>query len=142
MDDYLAKPIQARALVYALERCVNSLESLPPATDLRLLMDSGIGDMVPELITIFLESAPRDIEKMRIALGARDTEGLTGAAHSLKGSCSNLGASGLRDLCQQIENHGRSGLLDEVFKLLESVDQEFARVSSELLVASEEWQLD
>ena len=33
-------------------------------------------------------------------------------------------------------------LLDEVFKLLESVDQEFARVSSELLVASEEWQLD
>ena len=78
---------------------------------------------------------------MRIALEVKDTDGLAGAAHSLKGSCSNLGASGLRDLCQQIENHGRSGSLDEVFKLLESVDLEFARVKSELLTATEEWQL-
>jgi two-component system, sensor histidine kinase and response regulator len=133
MDDYLAKPFKAPALVSALEKCVNRLESLPPATDLRLLVDSGIGDMVPQLISVFLESAPRDIEKMRIALGAKDPDKLAGAAHSLKGSCSNLGASRLRDLCQQIENHGRSGYLDEVFKLLRSVDQEFARVNSELL---------
>jgi CheY-like chemotaxis protein len=133
MDDYLAKPVKARALVYALEKCVK-VESLPPATDLRLLVDSGIGDMVPQLISVFLESAPRDIEKMRLALGAKDPDGLGGAAHSLKGSCSNLGASRLRDLCQQIENHGRSGSLGEVFKLLESVDQEFGRVNSELNV--------
>jgi two-component system, sensor histidine kinase and response regulator len=135
MDDYLAKPVQARALVHALEKCVNGLESSPPATNLQLLVDSGLGDMVPQLIPIFLESAPPDIEKMRIALGAKDADGLAGAAHSLKGSCSNLGASRLRDLCQQIENHGRSGSLDEVFKLLESVDQEFGRVTSELQAA-------
>ena len=142
MDDYLAKPISARALVYALEKCVNSLGTLPPATNLRLLVDSGIGHMVPQIVSIFLESAPVDIKKMRIALGARATDGLSGAAHSLKGSCSNLGASSLRDLCQQIEEHGRSGTLEEVFKLLESVDQEFGRVKRELLAASAEWQLD
>jgi HPt (histidine-containing phosphotransfer) domain-containing protein len=141
MDDYLAKPFKARALVCALEKCVKGLESLPPATDLRLLVDSGIGDMVPQLISVFLESAPRDIERMRIALAAKDPDRLAGAAHSLKGSCSNLGASGLRDLCQQIENHGRSGYLDEVFKLLKSVDQEFGRVNSELLAVFEERQL-
>jgi signal transduction histidine kinase/CheY-like chemotaxis protein/HPt (histidine-containing phosphotransfer) domain-containing protein len=133
MDDYLAKPVKARALVYALEKCV-TVESLPPATDLRLLVDSGIGDMAPQLISVFLESAPRDIEKMRIAWGAKDSDGLGDAAHSLKGSCSNLGASRLRDLCQRIENHGRSGTFGEVFKLLESVDQEFGRVNSELSV--------
>ena len=141
MDDYLAKPIPAQALVYALEKCVDSLGTQQPATNLQLLVDSGIGDMVPQIISIFLESAPGDIEKMRIALEAKDTDGLAGAAHSLKGSCSNLGASGLRDLCQQIENHGRSGSLDEVFKLLESVDLEFGRVKSELLTATEEWPL-
>jgi two-component system, sensor histidine kinase and response regulator len=141
MDDYLAKPFKARALVCALEKCVKGLESLPPATDLRLLVDSGIGDMVPQLISVFLESAPRDIERMRIALAAKDPDRLAGAAHSLKGSCSNLGASRLRDLCQQIENHGRSGYLDEVFKLLKSVDQEFGRVNSELLAVFEERQL-
>ena len=69
-----------------------------------------------------------DREELALVVG----RGLAGAAHSLKGSCSNLGASGLRDLCQQIENHGRSGSLDEVFKLLESVDLEFGRVKSEL----------
>jgi hypothetical protein len=39
---------------------------------------------------------------MRIALGARATDGLAGAAHSLKGSCSNLGASSLRDLLNRV----------------------------------------
>jgi len=81
-------------------KCVDSLGTQQPATNLRLLVDSGIGDMVPQIISIFLESAPGDMEKMRIALEAKDTDGLAGAAHSLKGSCSNLGASGLRDLCQ------------------------------------------
>ena len=36
-DDYLAKPIQARALVYALERCLSSLELPPPEADLKSL---------------------------------------------------------------------------------------------------------
>ena len=39
MDDYLAKPITARALVYALEKCVDSLGTQQPATNLRLLVD-------------------------------------------------------------------------------------------------------
>ena len=95
--------------------------------------------MVPQIISIFLESAPGDMEKMRIALEAKDTDGLASAAHSLKGSCRDLGTSGLRDLCQQIENHGRSGWLDEVLELLESVGLEFGRVKSELLTATEEW---
>jgi CheY-like chemotaxis protein/HPt (histidine-containing phosphotransfer) domain-containing protein len=142
MDDYLAKPIHARALVYALEKCVTGLESLPPATDLRSLVNSGLEDMLPQLISIFLESAPRDIEKMRISLGAKDADGLAGAAHSLKRSCSNLGASHLRELCQQIENHGRSRSLGETSKLLESVDQEFGRVNNELQAILEERQSD
>jgi two-component system, sensor histidine kinase and response regulator len=142
MDDFLAKPIQARALILALEKCLTGVKSLPPATDLQSLLDSGVGDMIPQLVSIFLESAPHDIEKMRIALWAKDADGLAGAAHSLKGSCSNLGASRLRELCQQIENHGRSGSLEEISKLLESVDQEFGRVNDELLAVLEERQLD
>jgi two-component system sensor histidine kinase/response regulator len=138
MDDYLAKPIQARALVLALERCVTRLESLPPATDFRSLVGSGLGDMVPQLASIFLESAPRDIGKMKIALEANDAGGLKSAAHSLKGSCSSLGALHLRELCQQIENHGRSETLGGVSKLLESVDQEFGRVHHALSAVLEE----
>jgi signal transduction histidine kinase/DNA-binding response OmpR family regulator len=42
MDDYLAKPIQARALVYALERCLSSLELPAPEADLQSLVNSGL----------------------------------------------------------------------------------------------------
>jgi two-component system, sensor histidine kinase and response regulator len=141
MDDYLAKPIQARALVYALEKSVTVFESLPHSTDLQSLVDSGVGDLVPQLISFFLESAPRDIEKIRVAMSAKDADGLAAAAQNLKGSCSNLGASRLRELCQQIENLGRSGSLGEISELLESVDQEFGRVNNELLAVLEDRQL-
>jgi two-component system sensor histidine kinase/response regulator len=137
MDDYLAKPIQARTLVYALEKCVIQSKSVSPATDLRPLVESGLGDMVPELISVFLNSALRDIEKMRLAAG-KNANLLVGAAHSLKGSCSNLGASGLRDLCQQIENHGKAGALGEASKLLAPIELEFGRVKDELLAVLEE----
>ena len=140
MDDYLAKPIQARDLVHALERYMMSLEALPPATDLRTLIDSGLEDMVPELVSLFLESAPRDIEKMRSAFSDDNSDALAAAAHSLKGSCSNLGASRLRELCQQIETQGRSGSLEGTSNLLDSVDQEFVRVKKELLPLREERQ--
>ena len=136
MNDYLAKPIQAKALVYALEKSVIASGSSLPATDLTALVVSGLGNLIPELISVFLESAPSDIQKMRAALGNQDAKALGNAAHALKGSCSNLGAARLRELCQQIENHCRSGTLDQVLKLLESIDQEFGRAKTELQALS------
>jgi two-component system, sensor histidine kinase and response regulator len=136
MNDYVAKPIQAKALVYALEKAVIASGSSLPATDLTALVDSGIGNLIPELISVFLESAPSDIQKMRAALGNQDAKALGNAAHALKGSCSNLGAARLREFCQQIEHHSRSGTLDQVLKLLESIDQEFGRVKTELQALS------
>jgi HPt (histidine-containing phosphotransfer) domain-containing protein len=121
-----------------LEKWATVPESPPPATDLQLLIDSGIEEMIPNLISIFLESAAQDIEKMRIAIHAQDAAALASAAHSLKGSCSNMGASPLYALCQQIENDGQSASLDGTAKLLESLELEFDRVREELLAVLEE----
>jgi HPt (histidine-containing phosphotransfer) domain-containing protein len=57
------------------------------------------------------------------------------AAHKLKGSCSNLGAARLRDLCQQLEKLGRNGSLQTAPELLASVEEEFGRVRAELVTA-------
>jgi two-component system sensor histidine kinase/response regulator len=140
MDEHLAKPVQAPALVRILEQCVAnpepaSMEPLPPATDLQPLINSGMGDIIPRLIEIFLETAPRDIEKAVAALRSSQATDLEEAAHKLKGSCSNLGAARLRDLCQQLEKLGRNGSLQTAPELLASVEEEFGRVRAELVTA-------
>jgi two-component system, sensor histidine kinase and response regulator len=140
MDDHLAKPVQARGLVLALERCTARIdsaetESLPPAIDLQPLINAGMSDIIPRLIEIFLQTAPRDIEKAAVALGDSDATGLEDAAHKLKGSCGNLGATRLRDLCQQLEKLGREGSLQTAPELVAAAEKEFGRVRTELLTA-------
>src|SRR6202451_4232445 len=81
-------------------------QAVLPAIDLRSLVESGVGEMIPHIISIFLESATQDLEKMRRAVLAGDAQGLAVAAHSLKGSCSTLGASRLRELCLKVESDG------------------------------------
>lgn len=121
-----------------LEKWATGPKSPPPATDLQLLIDSGIEEMIPNLISVFLESAAQDIEKMRIAIRVQDAAALANAAHSLRGSCSNMGASTLNALSQQIENNRQSASLDGTAKLLESLELEFDRVREELLAVLEE----
>jgi CheY-like chemotaxis protein/HPt (histidine-containing phosphotransfer) domain-containing protein len=140
MDEHLAKPVQAPALVRILEQCVANpepanIEPLPPATDLQPLINSGMGDIIPRLVEIFLDTAPHDIEKAVAALRSSQATDLEEAAHKLKGSCSNLGAARLRDLCQQLEKLGRDGSLQTAPKLLASVEEEFGRVRTELVDA-------
>ncbi len=140
MDGHLAKPVQARAMLRALEQCTANAEEantelLPPATNLQSIVDAGMGDIIPRLIEIFLETAPLDIEKAVAAVRSSQATDLEEAAHKLKGSCGNLGAARLRDLCQQLEKLGRDGSLQDAPELLAAAEEEFARVRTELVVA-------
>ncbi|HET9377171.1 MAG TPA: response regulator [Chthoniobacterales bacterium] len=140
MDEHLAKPVQASALVRVLDRFTveeasASTPSLPAAIDLQPLTNAGMSDIIPRLIEIFLETAPRDIERAATALRGSNATELEEAAHKLKGSCGNLGAARLRDLCQQLEKLGRDGSLQTAPELLASVEDEFGRVRTELVAA-------
>jgi two-component system, sensor histidine kinase and response regulator len=133
MDDYLAKPVQASALVRALEKCISQAGPDTSATNLQLLIDSGMSDILPQVIRTFLETAPQAIVKADAALHNSRAVELAEAAHNLKGSCGNLGASRLSELCQQLETIGRTGSLESAFTTLDAVQEEFARVRIELL---------
>jgi HPt (histidine-containing phosphotransfer) domain-containing protein len=115
-------------------------EAVLPATDLRSLVESGIDEMIPHIISIFLESATQDLEKMRTAVLASDVQGLAMAAHSLKGSCSNLGASRLRELCLKVESDSAWMPLGATSTLLKTLEQELGRVRDELRAALAERQ--
>lgn len=105
----------------------------PRVTDLQPLIESGMGDIVPQLIEIFLETAPGTVETARKALGDSQAKELAEAAHRLRGSCSNFGAVQLRELCKRLEDVGRAESLQAAPELLESVEEEFGRVRAELL---------
>jgi hypothetical protein len=64
------------------------------------------------------EARPRGVPRGRYFPGG----------HSLKGSCSNFGASALAELCAQIEHAADDGNLNGMGDLIASAEKELARV--------------
>jgi len=127
MDDYLGKPIRRSELRAALERRVDRPVKPLDADVLRNLMEESEIEL-SELIELFATSAPTSIADMRRALEKSSAADLSMAAHTLKGSCSNLGAIPLRELCAQIEQAGLSGNFDGAVDLIGSAEKELRRL--------------
>lgn len=73
------------------------------------LREPGQPDPVQELIKLFLRDSLVRLEKMESAIAAQDAAAVASAAHSLKGSASNLGARGLAALNANLEKQGKAG---------------------------------
>jgi CheY-like chemotaxis protein/HPt (histidine-containing phosphotransfer) domain-containing protein len=155
MDDYITKPVQLHELQAALGRAQGrSAENRPavrppsqaearPSSDaldwkliesLRDLREAGQPDPLAELVDLFLEDAPRRLERLRDAIASKDPLAAYAAAHSLKGSASNMGARSLAAYCSTLEKQARSGNLEGADQLLHSIESEL-RQTSRLLEA-------
>jgi CheY-like chemotaxis protein len=115
MDDYLAKPLRPDALDEVLERWLGvtaaghaetsaepAIEALIDAARMRTFRDD-YADIVDQLLDLFLTSTPPLLEELRAALDAGDDDELRRAAHKLKGSCQNIGATFMATLCRTLE---------------------------------------
>ena len=78
-----------------------------------MLLDllGGEKELLVELIDSFLEEAPSLLSRLRQAAQQNDASGLRMAAHTLKSSSNDFGAKTLAELCQAMENRGKSGVL-------------------------------
>jgi HPt (histidine-containing phosphotransfer) domain-containing protein len=76
---------------------------------LRELKQETDFEFVLELIEIYLNETPKQIQTMSVALDANDPPALAIIAHKLKGSSMNLGAEQLGAFCLKLEELGRSG---------------------------------
>jgi HPt (histidine-containing phosphotransfer) domain-containing protein len=83
---------------------------------LAALLDSlgGDVDFLKELADAYLDSTPGLLDAMRQAAAAGDAAGLQRAAHTLKTGSASMGALALAALCKQLEDIGKSGVLDGV----------------------------
>lgn len=82
----------------------------------------------PVLLDTFLVDSEERLRLLQAACASGEAETLRQTAHSFKGSCSNMGAPLLADLCREVEETARREQLDAVPELIERVEREFAIV--------------
>jgi len=115
MDDYLSKPLRPHELDAVLERWLGAAppaatavveaaggEALVDETRMRVFRDD-YPEIIEQLVDLFVDSTPPLLDDLRGALERDDTEAVRRAAHKLKGSCQNIGASRLAELAAGIE---------------------------------------
>ena len=85
-------------------------------------------DVYPILLDTFVADSEERLRLLHQAQIEDDAQGLRLAAHSFKGSCSNMGALILAGLCKQLEEAGRREELEQTPQLVEQIEREFAIV--------------
>ena len=150
MNDYLTKPLHLRDLESVLQRALRHIHpasptSIMPApqTDpdildrtiidgLKELREPGQPDPLRELINLFLRDSLPRLEKMRTAAISGDLHTLGAAAHTFKGSASNLGARHLATLCTSLEKQSQAGDSATAIATLREIESEFTKVQDVL----------
>ena len=114
MDDYLSKPLDPRQLCALVEQMAGGAPSnlrgeLLTVPSEVLARVGGDRELLAEISRLFVDDAPRHLEKIRQALDAHDGESLRRAAHGLKGAAANFDADGVVSAARTLEEIGRTG---------------------------------
>jgi two-component system sensor histidine kinase/response regulator len=117
MDDYMSKPLRPEVLDEVLERWLGVAPdgpgpaAAPDEAAVDALIDEArmrtfrtdYPDIVDQLLELFLQSTPPLLDELRTAVEGDDQDERRRAAHKLKGSCQNIGATFMATLCRALE---------------------------------------
>jgi HPt (histidine-containing phosphotransfer) domain-containing protein len=105
---------------------------LDPATieSLRALSDDG--EFLKEIIGIFVDDTPQRIAELDQCQVSGDAVKFTRAAHSIKGSAANIGATQLGAAAANLETESKKAPLAGLTPFIDAVKAEYARVEAEL----------
>jgi len=124
MNDYLTKPLQLADLESSLQRAllrVQPVRRSRPSDASSEALDLGIlaglrelsspqnSDPLKELVDLFLKDARLRLQKLALALAAKDYNAVAATAHTIKGSANNLGARRLASLLSNLEIQAKAG---------------------------------
>ncbi|MBW3614103.1 MAG: response regulator [Actinobacteria bacterium] len=153
MDDYVTKPVDVGRLDAALGRWLRpqaSTQSPPAASEARgagadpepvrfddavlaALQDSEDEQFFAEVVMLFIDTARDRIAQLWKALSSGDMPAATLAAHSLRGSSAEVGATAMAELCLGIERSAAEEDLSGAAEPLPLLEAEFARVRAALV---------
>jgi HPt (histidine-containing phosphotransfer) domain-containing protein len=100
--------------------------------NLRALSPDDGDVFLKEILGIFLEDTPARIAELHASKSRGDGVSFTRAAHSIKGSSSNVGALELRASAERLEAHSKQQGLDGTDPLVLELTGAFTRVEIEL----------
>ena len=137
MDDYVSKPISPEVLEEVLRRWLRKPAAAAPAPgpaegpEAPTPLDESVietlfsidedGTLLIEVIDTFLRISPKRMESLR---EATDPGTLERAAHGFLGSCANLGARRMAELCARLEHLGRAGSTEGAPELVAILEEE------------------
>ena len=93
------------------------------------MMESHDPELLSRRVGQFIQDAGSCVEAIQRAVDADQADGMVQEAHGLNGISRNIGAVRLSELCSQIEQVGKSKNLEGIESQLDSLQQEFARVT-------------
>lgn len=152
MDDYISKPVQIVALEAALRQCFGTVQpgeqttlspfpssacfscqypaELDPCSfqELQAIAGDMATTLIPQLIECYLHEAPRLLHTIKQAIAQSDAKALEFAAHTLKGSSATLGAVGIVQLCQVLEEISRNRTMNLAIEKGVQLETEFSGV--------------
>jgi signal transduction histidine kinase/CheY-like chemotaxis protein len=139
MDNYVAKPIQIKEVLKAIETALpggshagsptNATETYRTAALARV---NGDEELLRELTQLFLDDCPRLIAELQAAMEQKDATGLRRAAHTLKGAVGIFGDSATFDLAQKLELMATSANLAGVADAHAALIDSLARLKPDL----------
>jgi PAS domain S-box-containing protein len=148
MDGYVSKPIRPETLFSELARVVpGSVDhqtnpttasaaasargdaEFSGALDRRALLDRVEGDveLLGDLIELFKEDSARHLAAIRDALDGKQADVVRRAAHTLKGTCGNLGAPQAAASALELEKLAAAGNISGAQASLRSLEEQIQR---------------
>jgi histidine phosphotransfer protein HptB len=100
--------------------------------NLRALNPDDGDAFLRDIVGIYLEDTPQRIAELHSSLAANDQPTFTRAAHSIKGSSSNIGATQVRAVSEKLEHESRKQGLAGLTQLITELEAAFDLTRAEL----------
>ena len=148
MDDYVTKPVNPAVIEAVIRRWIRTSEDrnggepiveaavvLDPQriTQLRSALGSGDGSLFRRVVEAFLGDTRARLAALRQALDREDPAAVRQLAHTLRGSCLNLGALRMTEVATALERVPAEARPAGAPPLVEELEAEFRRAEPALL---------
>ena len=156
MDDYLVKPVRLAGFAGLIEQWASGpgvaragaseVTSEPARAAERrepgvldrgtvegLLEMENVRTGMAEIVGTFITETAQRLDALRRAAVAADAGALQAESHGLQGSCGNLGALGMADLCEELGRAASGSDLGGIDRLIAEIASEFDLIQPSLL---------
>lgn len=89
-------------------------------------------ELVSEVVNVYLEDTPHQIETLKAAHQQGNQEQIVRQGHTIKGASSNISAMRMRQIAFEIEQAGKVGDLERISSLLAALEEQFRELQEYL----------